>query len=89
MKSTWSPLYRGLLPAAACGPPGKKKLGKPVVWTPRKVFGPSAQWSASARPSRPRIPMRARAPVPKSNPVAHTMMSNSRAPSVVSIPSSR
>ena len=30
MKSTWSPLYRGLLPAAACGPPGKKKFGKPV-----------------------------------------------------------
>ena len=58
MKSTWSPLYRGLLPAAACGPPGKKKFGKPVVCTPRNVVGPSAQWSSSARPSRPRIPMR-------------------------------
>src|SRR5438876_157479 len=37
MKSTWSPLYRGLLPAAACGPPGKKKFGNPAVWTPRQV----------------------------------------------------
>ena len=50
MKSTWSPLYRGLLPAAACGPPGKKRFGKPAVWTPRNVCGPSAQWSSSARP---------------------------------------
>ena len=30
--------------------------------------------------------MRASAPVPKSKPVAHTMMSNSRTPSAVSIP---
>ena len=30
--------------------------------------------------------MRARAPVPKSKPVAHTMTSNSRTPSVVSMP---
>ena len=30
--------------------------------------------------------MRERAPVPKSKPVAHTMTSNSRTPSVVSIP---
>ena len=30
--------------------------------------------------------MRLSAPVPKSKPVAHTMMSNSRTPSVVSIP---
>ena len=31
-------------------------------------------------------PIRSRAPVPKSNPVAHTMMSNSSKPSVVSMP---
>jgi hypothetical protein len=41
-KSTWSPLYRGLLPAAACGPPGKKRFGKPWVCSPRNVVGPSA-----------------------------------------------
>jgi hypothetical protein len=27
---------------------GEEEVGKPVVWMPRKVFGPSAQWSASA-----------------------------------------
>ena len=85
-KSTWSPLYRGLLPAAACGPPGKKKFGNPRVCRPRNVVGPSAQCSVSSSPSRPTIPMRDSAPVPKSKPVAHTMMSNSRTPSVVSIP---
>ena len=50
------------------------------------MVGPSAQCSVSASPSRPRIPMRDSAPVPKSKPVAHTMMSNSRTPSVVSMP---
>ncbi len=35
MKSDWSPLYRGLLPAPPCGPPGTKKFGKLWAMMPR------------------------------------------------------
>ena len=50
------------------------------------MSGPSAQYSSSGSRSRPRTPSRLSAPVPKSNPVAQTMMSNSLAPSLVSMP---
>ena len=42
--------------------------------------------TSRARPSLPVIPIRNIAPVPKSNPVAHTIMSSSRWPAVVSSP---
>ena len=50
----------------------------------RRAVGPVVRRARGRR--GPRIPMRVSAPVPKSKPVAHTMMSNSRTPSVVSMP---
>ena len=70
--STFCSLQRGMLQKeeALCGPTRVNMLGKPEIWMPSSVFGPSAHFSFRLCPPQPRMSMRSKPPVTASKPVA-------------------
>ena len=71
-KSTCCSIDTGMLDSTdgLCGPVMVNRFGKPALIRPRYVRGPSAHFSRSSRPPRPRMSIRFSAPVMASKPVA-------------------